>query len=175
MSHVIFRNLIQTMFNFIKITTMKGKYIYKTINCILSKTTIVIVSLSVLVTVIALVSAYIDKVDEKSDPNWLWTLLPILILLVMFFFIYTIYIKHKNKRNLFEEIMDADKHLTTESLKKQIDDIKDRDIESLNNKIRSLNDEITSIKNDFNALNENYLRISSICKCHCAGCKCYRS
>lgn len=91
--------------------------------------------------------------------------------MVILFF--TIYIKYKNKRNLFEEIMDLDKNLTTESLKKQIDDIKDGDIVSLNNKIRSLNDEITSIKNDFNALNENYLRISSICKCHCAGYKCH--
>lgn len=152
---------------------MKGKYIYKTINCILSKTTIVIVSLSVLVTVIALVSAYIDNVDKKSGLNWLWALLPIIILLIMVILFFTIYIKYKNKRNLFEEIMDLDKNLTTESLKKQIDDIKDGDIVSLNNKIRSLNDEITSIKNDFNALNENYLRISSICKCHCAGYKCH--
>lgn len=152
---------------------MKGKYIYKTINCILSKTTIVIVSLSVLVTVIALVSAYIDNVDKKSGLNWLWALLTIIILLIMVILFFTIYIKYKNKRNLFEEIMDLDKNLTTESLKKQIDDIKDGDIVSLNNKIRSLNDEITSIKNDFNALNENYLRISSICKCHCAGYKCH--
>lgn len=130
---------------------MKGKYIYKTINCILSKITLALVSLLVLAISAISVALAVFKYDKVEK----WVIIGVIFVSIILIIIYYNKTRFHFKEiinNTFEKINEHDKINHEEIVCKNIT-ILNNNIAALNKNIETLNRQMITIKKRINKLN----------------------